>query len=180
MWSALTKAFSPAAKHIDIIVNPLTTPPHFPPFERKGTDGQFEIVHAPTRHTSLQSLSLPSGLLVTESTTSTPRNDLLHDILISIPAAHWTKLVDHNNQHCALQVVLHFDSLPTSKTFTKLFPSYTTSLLTPQTVHVFILYLGCTSKQRKLRETRCPRTNYVPLISLGSENVKTFPSHNQV
>ena len=71
-------------------------------------------------------------------------------------------------------------NLPTSETFTKLFLSYTTSLLTlpsPRTVHVFIPYLGCTSKQRKLRETRCPRTNYVPLISLGSESVKTSPSH---
>ena len=108
MWSGLIKAISPqpTSRRIEIIVNPLTTPPHFPPFERKSADGQFEIVHAPTRHGSLSPLSLPSGLLVLESSASTPRNDLLHDILISIPSGHWTRLFDQNGQSTALQTVL--------------------------------------------------------------------------
>ena len=106
MWSVFTKAFSPVKPPTNIL-NPLITLPHFPPFERKGADGQFEIVHAPSHHPTSPSLQLPSGIIVSESTSKTPRNDLLHDILISIPPSHWTKLVDHNNQHCALQTVLH-------------------------------------------------------------------------
>ena len=108
MWSGIMKALSPQppSRHIELIVNPLTTPPHFPPFERKAADGQFETVYASTRHGPLPPLSLTSGLLVPESSTSTPRNDLLHDILISIPPGHWTKLVDQNGQSTALQTVL--------------------------------------------------------------------------
>ena len=105
MWSAFTKAFSPAASLPSNTINPLTTPPHFPPFERKGADGQFEIVHAPSHYVTSHPLTLPTGLIVTESTTSTPRNDLLHDILVAVPKEHWRGLVDDKNAHVALPVI---------------------------------------------------------------------------
>ena len=115
MWSALTKVFSPTTSSHCLpsnITNPVTTPPHFPPFERKGADGQFEIVHVPSHYVTPHPLPLPTGFIVTDSTTSTPRNDLLHDILISIPSIHWPRLVDKDNQHSALQTILQLVKAP--------------------------------------------------------------------
>ena len=108
MWSGLVRAITPqsAPRRLEIPINPLATPPHFPPFERKSLSGQFEIVHAPTHQRSHNTITLPTGLLVLESSTSTPRNDLLHDILISIPPGHWTKLKDQQGHVTALQTCL--------------------------------------------------------------------------
>ena len=110
MWSGFIKAITPqlGPRRMEIPINPLTTPPHFPPFERKSADGQFEIIHAPTptRQGPYNTLTLPTGCLVSESSTSTPRNALLHDILVSIPSAHWTRLRDQNGQSTALRTIL--------------------------------------------------------------------------
>ena len=108
MWSGLVRAITPqsAPRRLEMPINPLATPPHFPPFERKSSSGQFEIVHAPTHQGSHNTITLPTGLLVLESSTSTPRNDLLHDILISIPPGHWTRLKDQKGQPTTLQTVI--------------------------------------------------------------------------
>ena len=96
----------PAPRRTEIHVDPLITPPQFPPFERKSADGQFEIIHSPKSLRPTSPLELPVGLLVNKSSLTTPRSDLLHDILISIPTAHWTRLVSNDSQDSALTTVL--------------------------------------------------------------------------
>ena len=117
MLSGWFKAYvpQPAPRRFEILldVNPFITPPQFPPFERKSADGQFEIIHAPKIQRSPSPLALPVGLIVSEASPTTPRNDLLHDILISIPAAHWTKLFSINSQSQALSTVLLLLKSPT-------------------------------------------------------------------
>ena len=177
MWSGLVRAITPQSRRLEIPINPLATPPHFPPFERKSSSGQFEIVHAPTHQALHNTITLPTGLLVLESSTSTPRNDLLHDILISIPQGHWTKLKDHQGHFTALQTLLLLVKSPLIReVHRELIRAHQEG---GSADHSSIYsQIGYILTHHKQKDTPHHHTNCVPPIWLGNKSATTSQSNN--